>query len=63
LLDERRSFRPPRSRCPRSAEAKAWLGSASASALAPGYGGDFLVLQPEGEGRFRVERRISPVEP
>ena len=44
-----------------SAEAKAWLGNAPA--LAPGYGGDLLVLQPEGEGRFRVERRISPVEP
>ncbi|MCM3876816.1 MAG: peptidase M14 [Thermoanaerobaculia bacterium] len=44
-----------------SAEAKAWLGNAPA--LAPGYGGDFLVLQPEDEGRFRVERRISPVEP
>ena len=44
-----------------SAEAKAWLGNAPA--LAPGYGGDFLVLQPEGDGRFRVERRISSVEP
>jgi hypothetical protein len=44
-----------------SAEAKTWLGNAPA--LAPGYGGDFLVLQPEGEGRFRVERRISPVGP
>jgi hypothetical protein len=44
-----------------SAEAKAWLGGAPS--LAPGYGGDFLVLQPAGEGRFRVERRISPVEP
>ena len=44
-----------------STEAKAWLGNAPA--LAPGYGGDFLVLQPEGEGRFRVERRISPVGP
>lgn len=44
-----------------SAEAKAWLGNAPA--VAPGYGGDFLVLRPEGEGRFRVERRISPVEP
>ena len=44
-----------------SAEAKTWLGNSPA--LAPGYGGDLLVLQPEGEGRFRVERRISPVEP
>jgi hypothetical protein len=44
-----------------SAEAKAWLGNTPA--LAPGYGGDFLVLQPEGEVRFRIERRISPVEP
>ncbi|MGZ6971060.1 MAG: hypothetical protein ACXVID_05300 [Thermoanaerobaculia bacterium] len=44
-----------------SAEARAWLGGAPS--LAPGYGGDFLVLQPEGEGRFRAERRISPVEP
>ncbi|MEO8587216.1 MAG: M14 family zinc carboxypeptidase [Acidobacteriota bacterium] len=44
-----------------SAEAKTWL--AGAPALAPGYGGDFLVLHTEGEGRFRVERRISPVEP
>ena len=44
-----------------SAEAKAWLGGAAP--LAPGYGGDFLVLEPEGAGRFRVERRISPVEP
>ncbi len=43
-----------------SAEAKAWLGGAAA--LAPGYGGDFLVLKPAGAGRFRVERRISPVE-
>ncbi|HEX7529201.1 MAG TPA: hypothetical protein VF425_08830, partial [Thermoanaerobaculia bacterium] len=44
-----------------SAEAKTWLDSAPA--LAPGYVGDFLVLQPEGDGRFRVERRISSVEP
>jgi hypothetical protein len=44
-----------------SAEAKTWLGNAPP--LAPGYGGDFLVLQPEGEGRFRVERQISPVGP
>jgi hypothetical protein len=44
-----------------SAEAKAWLGGAAS--LAPGYGGDFLVLQPAGEGRFRIVRRISPGEP
>ena len=44
-----------------AAEAKAWLGETPA--LAPGYGGDFLVLAPEGEGRFRVERRISPSAP
>jgi hypothetical protein len=44
-----------------SAEAKEWFGGAAP--LAPGYGGDFLVLQPAGAGRFRVERRISPVEP
>ena len=44
-----------------SVEAKAWLGETPA--LAPGYGGDFLVLAPEGEGRFRVERRISPSAP
>jgi hypothetical protein len=44
-----------------SLEAKAWLGGAAP--LAPGYGGDLLVLQPAGAGRFRVERRISPVEP
>lgn len=44
-----------------SAEAKAWLGGAAP--LAPGYGGDFLVLAPAEAGRFRVERRISPVEP
>jgi hypothetical protein len=44
-----------------SAEAKAWLGGAAP--LAPGYGGDFLVLVPAGAGRFRVERRISPVGP
>ena len=44
-----------------SAEAKTWLGNALA--LAPGYVGDFLVLQPEGDGRFRVERRIPSVEP
>jgi hypothetical protein len=44
-----------------SAEAKAWLSGAAP--LAPGYGGDFLVLAPAAAGRFRVERRISPVEP
>ncbi len=44
-----------------SAEARVWLGGAAP--LAPGYGGDFLVLAPAGAGRFRVERRISPVEP
>jgi len=43
-----------------SAEAKAWLGGAAP--LAPGYGGDFLVLEPAGASRFRVERRISPAE-
>ncbi|MFI5121193.1 MAG: M14 family zinc carboxypeptidase [Thermoanaerobaculia bacterium] len=43
-----------------SAEAKAWLSGGAP--LAPGYGGDFLVLEPAGAGRFRVERRISPVE-
>ena len=43
------------------AEAKAWIGNVPA--LAPGYTGDFLVLQPEGEGRIRLERRISSVEP
>jgi hypothetical protein len=44
-----------------SAEAKVWL--AGATPLAPGYSGDFLVLKPAGASRFRVERRISPVEP
>ncbi|HSB63417.1 MAG TPA: M14 family zinc carboxypeptidase [Thermoanaerobaculia bacterium] len=44
-----------------SAEAKAWLGGAAP--LAPGYGGDFLVLGPAGKGGFRVERRISPLSP
>ena len=39
-----------------SAEAKAWLEGAPA--LAPGYGGDFLLLAPAGEGRFKVERRL-----
>jgi len=43
-----------------SAEAKVWLSGAAP--LAPGYGGDFLVLGPAGAGRFRVERRISPSE-
>ena len=43
-----------------SAEAKAWLSGAPP--LSPGYGGDFLVLTPSEEGRFRVESRISPVE-
>jgi zinc carboxypeptidase len=43
-----------------SAEAKAWLGGTAP--LAPGYGGDFLVLVPSGAGRLRVERRISPAE-
>ena len=38
-------------------EAKAWL--AGAPALAPGYGGDFLLLAPAGDGRFVVERRLS----
>ena len=44
-----------------SSEAKDWLRSTPP--LAPGYSGDFLVLLPSGVGRFRVERRISPVEP
>jgi len=44
-----------------SSEAKAWLGGTPP--LAPGYFGDFLVLRPSGDGLFRVERRISPVEP
>jgi hypothetical protein len=44
-----------------SAEAKAWLGGAEP--LAPDYGGDLLVLAPAGPGRFRVGRRISPLEP
>ena len=44
-----------------SSEARAWLGGTPS--LAPGYSGDFLVLQPSGVSRFRVERRLSPVEP
>ena len=40
-----------------SREAKAWLEGAPA--LAPGYGGDFLLLAPAGDGRFVVERRLS----
>jgi len=44
-----------------SSEAKAWLGGTPP--LAPGYGGDLLVLGPAGVGQFRVERRITPVEP
>lgn len=44
-----------------SQEAKAWLGGAPA--LAPGYAGDFLLLAPAGDGRFRVERRLSIARP
>jgi hypothetical protein len=44
-----------------SQEAKAWLEGAPA--LAPGYGGDFLLLAPFGDGRFRVERRLSITNP
>ena len=44
-----------------SQEAKAWLDGAPA--LAPGYGGDFLLLAPAGDGRFRVERRLSVGSP
>ena len=40
-----------------SREAKAWLEGAPA--LAPGYGGDFLLIAPAGDGRFVVERRLS----
>ncbi len=40
-----------------SQEAKAWL--AGTPPLAPGWGGDFLLLAPAGDGRFRVERRLS----
>ena len=40
-----------------SETAKAWLEGGAP--LAPGYGGDFLLLAPAGEGRFRVERRLS----
>jgi hypothetical protein len=39
-----------------SEEAKAWLEGAPA--LAPGWSGDFLLLAPAGDGRFRVERRL-----
>jgi hypothetical protein len=44
-----------------SEEAKAWLDGAPA--LAPGYGGDFLLIAPAGDGRFRVERRLSVGSP
>jgi hypothetical protein len=44
-----------------SEEAKGWLEGAPA--LAPGYGGDFLLLAPAGDGRFRVERRLSITAP
>ena len=44
-----------------SQEAKAWLDGAPA--LAPGYGGDFLLIAPSGEGRFRVDRRLSVAGP
>jgi hypothetical protein len=44
-----------------SLEAKAWIGDAPP--LAPGYGGDFLLLAPTGDGRFRVERRLSVSKP
>jgi hypothetical protein len=44
-----------------SQEAKAWLEGAPA--LAPGYAGDFLLIAPAGEGRFRVERRLSVASP
>jgi hypothetical protein len=40
-----------------SQEAQAWLDGAPA--LAPGYGGDFLLLAPAGDGGFRVERHLS----
>ncbi len=42
-------------------EARAWMGQVAP--LAPGYGGDFLVLQADGEGRYRVETRIPPLGP
>jgi len=44
-----------------SREAKSWLEGAPA--LAPGYGGDFLLLAPAGDGRFRLERRLSVANP
>ncbi len=44
-----------------SQEAKAWLEGAPA--LAPGYTGDFLLLAPDGDGRFRVEKRLSIANP
>jgi hypothetical protein len=44
-----------------SQEAKAW--TEGTPALAPGYGGDFLLLAPDGDGRFRVERRLSIANP
>lgn len=44
-----------------SETAKGWL--AGGSALAPGYGGDFLLLAPKGDGRFVVERRLSVANP
>jgi hypothetical protein len=44
-----------------SRQAKAWLEGAPA--LAPGYSGDFLLLAPAGDGRFRVERRLSVAGP
>lgn len=44
-----------------SQEAKAW--SEGAATLAPGYGGDFLLIAPSGDGRFRVERRLSVASP
>ncbi len=44
-----------------TAEAKAWLEGAPA--LAPGWSGDFLLLAPAGEGRLRVERRLSVTSP
>ena len=44
-----------------SQEAQAWLEGGSA--LAPGYSGDFLLLAPAGDGRFRVERRLSTTKP
>ncbi len=44
-----------------SEEARGWISAGSA--LAPGYGGDFLLLAPAGDGRFRVERRLSVSAP